>query len=124
MKPESALRDMHMEALLWKSTLQHTEKQLDDFKNKLDKAKLDNDVLDRDSLEYYTNTSIQYLKRIERLKNRVSRYENKLSLLNECDTSLCDNAFLEEADDISLRIENCSKNVKILSSSVSHFEAS
>ncbi|WP_432410062.1 hypothetical protein [Rasiella sp. SM2506] len=117
MKTETLERDMHMEALIWKSTLQRTAEQLDCMKNKLYKTKIYFDRLDTNNVwDNYTTTATHYLERIELLKNRVSKFENKLTLLNECDM----NCF-EEADAISILVESCSKNVKILFSKISDY---
>lgn len=122
MKTEALERDIHMEGLIWKATLQKTEETLKCIEKNLYRAKLNFDAIDTDDkLGEFTQTASHYSERIKRLKQRVARFENKLTLLNECDTSQCDTAFFEEAEDISIEVKNCSKNVKVLSSDISYY---
>lgn len=46
MKTEALERDMHMEALIWKATLQKTEDILDCIEKNLYRAKLNFDAID------------------------------------------------------------------------------
>tara|TARA_R100000935_G_scaffold15425_2_gene30796 strand:+ start:23491 stop:23853 length:363 start_codon:yes stop_codon:yes gene_type:complete len=111
-------RDFHMEALTWKTSLQETEGLLEDIEKKIHRT---NSIVADKTKERFALSIKHYLEKIKNLKQRVSIFENRLSFLNECDTSQCDLAFFEEADDISTLVKICTKNVKVLLSDSSYY---
>lgn len=118
MKTETMERDMDMEALIWKSTLQQIEAKIKSKIKGLYKTTIDNKT---SVTKNFNNAAIHYLERIERLKNRVSKYENKLSLIDELGKFRNETCLLKEADDISISVINCKKNVKLLSEKISNY---
>lgn len=58
------------------------------------------------------------IARLKKIMDRVAKFENQLSLLNECDTSLCDSAYLERYQNIRKQIEEFKTDYKILKSKI------
>ena len=114
MQNNTTQHELHMQALIWKSKTQKIEEILE-------KAKLDYDVMDKKGKgEEFPKAYNYYLEKIEHLKHRISHFENKLSVLNECDTSHCDTAFFDESEAISIGVKNCMRNVKEFASEISN----
>ena len=122
MKSETLERDMHMEVLIWRTTLQEAEELLDCIDNKLHQAKLAFEATDTNTIiERLTQRAKKFLEKTKQLKQRISKFENKLSLLKECDTSQCDTAFFEEAEAIAVKTNNSIKNLKVFALELKYY---
>jgi hypothetical protein len=122
MKVQELERDFHMKAVIWNFNLQWAEERLACTNRKLEKSSLNLDLLDtKEELKKLNKKADHYQKRIKALKNRISVFENKRSLLNECNTLLCDSVFFEEAKTINIQTKGCVKNIKILTSNKRYF---
>lgn len=119
MMTETQQRDLDMEALIWKATLQPIERQLLLLKKKLCSAKLHLYPVGTKKIlnGFYINAK-HYSERIECLKRRISHFENKLCSINEYDTSSYNLELFDEAESISITVKNCNKNVGALASEI------
>ncbi len=119
METETTYRDMHIKALQWKVTLQQAEELLYGIEKKLHTINSRPGITNVDvTMERLSKSAKKKSEEINRIKQSISYFENRLSLMNECDTSQCDTAFFEEAEAISLQVKIVNKNVNVLSSKI------
>ena len=119
METETTYRDMHIKALQWKVTLQQAEELLYGIEKKLHTINSRPGITNVDvTMERLSKSAKKKSEEINRIKQSISYFENRLSLMNECDTSQCDTAFFEEAEAISLQVKKVNKNVNVLSSKI------
>lgn len=119
METETTYRDMHIKALQWKVTLQQAEELLYGIEKKLHTINSRPGITNVDvTMERLSKNGKKKSEEINRIKQSISYFENRLSLMNECDTSQCDTAFFEEAEAISLQVKKVNKNVNVLSSKI------
>ena len=119
METETTYRDMHIKALQWKVTLQQAEELLYGIEKKLHTINSRPGITNVDvTMERLSKSAKKNSEEIKRIKQSISYFENRLSLMNECDTSQCDTAFFEEAEAISLQVKIVNKNVNVLSSKI------
>lgn len=119
METETTYRDMHIKALQWKVTLQQAEELLYGIEKKLHTINSRPGITNVDvTMERLSKSAKKNSEEINRIKQSISYFENRLSLMNECDTSQCDTAFFEEAEAISLQVKKVNKNVNVLSSKI------
>tara|TARA_R110002049_G_scaffold181887_2_gene349364 strand:- start:157 stop:519 length:363 start_codon:yes stop_codon:yes gene_type:complete len=110
---------MHIKALQWKVTLQQAEELLYGIEKKLHTINSRPGITNVDvTMERLSKSAKKKSEEINRIKQSISYFENRLSLMNECDTSQCDTAFFEEAEAISLQVKKVNKNVNVLSSKI------
>ncbi len=122
MKNEPTESDFQSSALVWKAILQEIEELLERIEKELHKANLSLDALHtEEALEGFSNSAKHYSERKERLQQRITHFENQLSVINECDTSECDKEFSDELEAISEEVKNCKNNASILASEISAY---
>ncbi|WP_432410118.1 hypothetical protein [Rasiella sp. SM2506] len=122
MKKETTESDLHSRALVWKTISQETQELLQRIEKILHIAKLNLDALDtEEALEGFSNTAKHYSERNERLQQRITHFEDKLSVMNECDTSECDLEFSDEVEAISMEVEKGKNGSSILASEISSY---
>jgi|GEM_PF-6895847 len=114
METKKEEENMHKQAMRWKVNLQEIQEQLRLTEKKINTMPAIDDMGNAIILQKFINNIKHFQKDIKNWHERISHFENQLAIQQECDTSQCDNAFLEEAHKISTGIKAIMKKVEEL----------